>query len=220
MDISRCYLYPCREAQPCRYGTSSAYVASFNMNPTVRLIILQKTSDPAHSTCPLPVEETPSETPNPDLAYKRTTLAILQTPVPDSNLAAPTSVCELPPNHQCNRSFTRYCFPDNKTHGRQRHDQVSVQAPSKSLSAADIVHLGRACLHGLCSSLPDTAEASGAQPSSTPSANEPATHNSASVMPSLYDGNLLRRICPADLMGVSCEHEGLFRCELRSAVGL
>lgn len=87
--------------------------------------------------------------------------------------------------------------------------RVRVQAPNESPSAADIVHLGRARIppRPLQLALPDAAEASGAQPSSTSSATEPATHSSASVMPSVYDGDLLRRICPAHLMGSSCEHE-------------
>ncbi|GKZ69662.1 hypothetical protein AnigIFM50267_004881 [Aspergillus niger] len=37
--------------------------------------------------------------------------------------------------------------------------------------------------------------------------SEPATHSSASVAPTVYDADLLLRICPAHLMGSRCNHE-------------
>ncbi|PKY03025.1 hypothetical protein P168DRAFT_328117 [Aspergillus campestris IBT 28561] len=100
-------------------------------------------------------------------------------------------------------------FTDLSLQPPEDYAKVCVQAPNKSPSAADIVHPGRTRIppRPLQLALADTAEASSAQPSSTSSATEPAMHSSASVMPSLYDGNLLRRICPAHLMGASCEHE-------------
>ncbi|CAK37195.1 hypothetical protein M747DRAFT_308041 [Aspergillus niger ATCC 13496] len=37
--------------------------------------------------------------------------------------------------------------------------------------------------------------------------SEPATHSSASVAPTVYDADLLLRICPAHLMGSRCNHK-------------
>ncbi|GKZ22562.1 hypothetical protein AbraIFM66951_006453 [Aspergillus brasiliensis] len=59
--------------------------------------------------------------------------------------------------------------------------------------------------------LTQNTECKAATTSSTinPSATEPATHSSASVVPTVYDSDLLLRICPAHLIGAPCEYEDL-----------